>query len=226
MIENPIVDGAKLAPRDVQRTLDRIGDPDVTTPMVNERHCRFWMAAPDSDGYGRLYIQKKTRKAHRLVHAIYKGDPGEFEVVRHACNNRMCVEEAHIEGGTHKQNKEDSMRAGTHTKGIQINTAKLTERQAAQCIALDDEGASVKLIARKFGVTESTIHRVLNGTTWRHLGGKRRAPRPASKITDEQAKFCIENRDKMLQSEIARVLGISQQHVSDIQRGKKRKKAA
>ncbi|MFJ8687387.1 hypothetical protein [Micromonospora wenchangensis] len=54
-------------------------------------------------------------------------------------------------------------------RGERINTARLTEQQVRDIKARMFNGASNAVLAREFGVDESTIRRIRTGTNWRHV---------------------------------------------------------
>lgn len=85
--------------RDVQRFWSKVskGDP-----------CWWWHGYTDKDGYGIIthYVDAKkwTRKAHRIAYLLAHGqiDPGL--TIDHLCRNRRCVNPAHLELVSMKEN--------------------------------------------------------------------------------------------------------------------------
>lgn len=80
---------------------------DDSNYTVTECGCWEWKKAHARGGYGREYqvsIDKKTKylKPHRF--SYYKAT-GEYpELIRHKCDNRLCVNPDHLESGSHEQN--------------------------------------------------------------------------------------------------------------------------
>lgn len=80
--------------------------------------CWPWLGGTDSWGYGKLGTGSHISSAHRLSYVLAKGPIPEGMVVRHSCHNPLCVNPAHLSVGTHKDNKQDSVKAGRHFKPI------------------------------------------------------------------------------------------------------------
>lgn len=112
--------------------------------------------------------------------------PGEDEpeVVCHNCptgDNPLCVNPAHLFGGTVADNNRDMVAKGRHWHGpnwtpgydgalqrysTESTTAKLTEADARVIRGLAEMGYPITDIAAKFGVARRTIYDVLKGRTW------------------------------------------------------------
>lgn len=72
---------------------------------MNPHHCWEWQNATSHNGYGVTGYQGKQWKVHRLV---YFAETGELpEVVRHTCDNPLCVRPNHLRGGTTADNVAD-----------------------------------------------------------------------------------------------------------------------
>ena len=70
-----------------------------------ETGCHVWLKARQTRGYGVVWFQGKVRLAHRVAWFHHYGEwPIEGMVLDHACNNRGCVNVAHLREMTNGDN--------------------------------------------------------------------------------------------------------------------------
>lgn len=133
----------------------------------NQPHCWIWHGGKDQDGYGLLTHGKRTQRAARIMWELTFGaiptEPKMF--VCHRCDNPACVNPAHLFLGTGKDNSDDMMRkgrwAGSPTTKLSLATAKLIR---SECSGSHGE---LRVIAKRYNVSVSTIHSIIKGRTWR-----------------------------------------------------------
>jgi hypothetical protein len=119
----------------------------------------------------------KRWKAHRFSWELHRGPVPDGLVVRHQCDNCLCVNPSHLELGTQKQNVHDGIRRGRRNAwGIQ----KLNPDDVRVIRAQAARGIPQKDIAKAFGVARNTVSQIVNRTTWAHLLDGFAAARQAS----------------------------------------------
>lgn len=72
--------------------------------------CWLWTASLDPDGYGMFTVGQrpdgrwKMDKAHRYAYMAFVGEIPEGKEIDHLCRVRSCVNPAHLETVTHREN--------------------------------------------------------------------------------------------------------------------------
>ena len=127
--------------------------------------CWLWMASK-REGYGKFKVDGKTMCAHRVSWILTNGAIPDGLLVRHKCRNQ-CVNPAHLELGTVKDNVGDRIRDGTNNNGEKHGMSKLTATQVLEIRRRAKEG-SVKL-AKEFGVCYQTISEIIHKKSWTHI---------------------------------------------------------
>jgi hypothetical protein len=90
--------------------------------------------------------------------------------VLHTCDNRLCVNPAHLFEGTPGDNAQDMKAKGRHLYGERNTEAKLTESQVKRIHRLYATGKfSTYNLADKFGVGQGTIWKILKRMRWAHV---------------------------------------------------------
>lgn len=146
--------------------------------------CWVWTGCLNSDGYGNIKVRGLADGAHVVGFVLQGGERQPGMSVRHRCDNRACVRDAHLVSGTHTDNMKDMMlrgraasgaRNGRHThpestrRGTRVPTAILTERDVMYIRTLYKCGVSQSALAREFGVKFMTVHAIVCGVNWKHL---------------------------------------------------------
>ena len=76
--------------------------------------CWEWDGCLCPLGYGKVSLDAKMWSAHRLFYTKFKGEIPKGMKILHSCDNRKCVNPAHLSIGTQQDNLEDMRRKGRH----------------------------------------------------------------------------------------------------------------
>lgn len=134
---------------------------------VNENGCHICTShATNSRGYPLVHKNKKSYSIHRMVYEQYKGEIPEGLVVRHTCDNRMCINPAHLVVGTQKENMRDMVERGRSCIGERNGRAKITEAAVRD---IRQSQLSVNELSEKYGIDSSTVRKIRRGKLWKHI---------------------------------------------------------
>lgn len=143
--------------------------------------CWLWTGKRMWQGYGMVW-DGRTRRAHRVAYELENGRIPAGMLVLHSCDNPPCVKPAHLFLGTQQDNMDDKVakgraatgdRNGAHThpetraRGERHWAARLTWESVRAMRAAAGAGESGASLARRFGISGSSIHRILTGQNWK-----------------------------------------------------------
>ena len=120
----------------------------VTTPGG----CMEFQGCIQSNGYSRITINHVTDYGHRHAYRLANGEIGEGLDVRHTCDNRPCINPAHLITGTRLQNMRDAVSRGRQAKGSRLPQTKISEESKAAITELAKAGVPYRVIAAQYGI--------------------------------------------------------------------------
>ena len=90
---------------------------EASTMPVTESGCLLWMRTPNTNGYGNLRVDGRTRSAHRFAWERVNGPIPEGMHLDHLCWVRSCCNVDHLRLVTHAQNHQNrgGARAGSRS---------------------------------------------------------------------------------------------------------------
>lgn len=130
--------------------------------------CWEWQGRRDSHGYGQFRLEGRIRKAHRVAYELFVGEIPKGMVLMHTCDNAACVRIDHLRPGTQEENMADRDQKGRTLKGVDVSSAKLTEKTAEEIRKRRSLG--YERLAVIYGVGVDAVKRVLRGKTWKQDG--------------------------------------------------------
>lgn len=128
--------------------------------------CWQWTSRADKDGYGILSVKDQNIRAHRFSYEHHIGPIPEGMVVCHHCDNPGCVNPEHLFCGTVKDNAQDALQKQRHYVGSKNGRSKLFDADVQD---IKDSNLSGPTLAKRYGVTRSTINKIKRGEGWQHL---------------------------------------------------------
>jgi hypothetical protein len=119
-----------------------------------------------SQGYGVRYDGKVAVLAHRDAWERTFGPLPPGACVLHSCDNRRCINAAHLFLGTRGDNARDRHAKGRDARGEDNGQARLT---VAQVKAIRADPRSQYVIAIAYGVSQQHVSDIKAGRRWAHV---------------------------------------------------------
>jgi len=144
--------------------------------------CWVWTANRNNKGYGLFRPGGTAPKelAHRLSYADAFGPIPQGGLILHSCDNRLCVNPAHLRVGTFKDNVADmderGRRVSNARRGAANPNTKMTERQIINIRRDYVAGVPIKTILTRYRITKAAMNDYVSGKSWRHILGKPGCP--------------------------------------------------
>lgn len=144
--------------------------------------CWLWNGSVDRWGYGQIIVgladlppvyAARTRaivqRAHRVAWFLSCGR-WPSQSLLHTCDTPRCVNPVHLYEGTNRDNMRDKLvrkrqRIGD-IRGELHPSHKLQQNQVAEIRALHATGGSYSTLAKRYGVSDSQIGRIVTGRGW------------------------------------------------------------
>lgn len=148
----------------------RVRSPNGTRRVGSRvlRQCR-------SNKFGHLAVslckegQVKSHNVHRLVAAMFLGDPPDGLQCCHNDGDPTNNAVDNLRWGTPGDNQADRIRHGTYQCGEQVASSKLTASQVACIKSMLQQGKNISELSRQFGVSRRSIRRIKQGEAWSHV---------------------------------------------------------
>lgn len=143
------------------------------TKVERSAGCWLWRGGRAGAGYGvfRLNHPRRMAYAHRLAleRKLGRRLVGREQAL-HSCDTPLCVNPEHLRVGTIGQNMADRSERGRTARGERHGTARLTETQVREIMALSAvPGLTQSKIAVRYGLSRTQVSNIVNGRAWQSI---------------------------------------------------------
>ncbi len=141
--------------------------------MINENNC--WDVlfpqigiSEDKYGYPRMWYSKNTRAIYKVSYSLFIREIGMADgiVIRHMCDNKLCINPDHLLEGTHQDNVADRVSRNRSAIGENNGRSKLTKDEV---MYIKHSPERQYILAKQFNVDRKVIYDIKNNITWKHI---------------------------------------------------------
>lgn len=157
-----------------KKKISRLGKGKEIVFHEDENGCHICTSHnPNHRGYPIItYLGRHLTVAHLMYERKIGKELPKGTLLRHTCDNRLCVNPDHLIPGTPQDNMQDKVNRGRVSRqfGETNPGAKLKEKQVLEIIE-DLKTMNCSEVGRKRGVPIRTVNDIKNGKKWGWLTG-------------------------------------------------------
>lgn len=126
----------------------------IVKKIIKKGNCLIWKGCTNTDGYPKITRNRDSNiKGHRYVYEQTKGEIPEGFVVRHTCDNILCLNPDHLIVGTMGDNMRDRRDRGRTDNHVNDSINE-------QIDALLSGGYSQMAIAKMLKVSQGHVSKI------------------------------------------------------------------
>lgn len=154
-----------------RRLFERVNKNGPFNKLLKSR-CWEWTGYVNAGGYGSMGYYGRRKGVHRVSWMLHHGVIPEGFQVHHKCDNRRCVNPAHLSVGTPAANTAAMIRRGrSKAPGLKHEKhprAKLTWDDVREIRRLYEAGEhSIRDLAGMWDISYAQTHRIVRYEQWR-----------------------------------------------------------
>jgi hypothetical protein len=124
----------------------------LSRTLTTAAGCMEYQGCVQSNGYSRATVNRVADYGHRHIYRLVNGEIPPGLDVRHTCDNRRCINPAHLVTGTRMENMQDAVARGRQAKGMRLPQTKITAFIEAEIVALAKANVKYADVAKLFGI--------------------------------------------------------------------------
>lgn len=153
--------------------VERLDDWTHPDPITG---CWWWSGTIGTGGHAQigLFVGARYRvtSAVKVNYVRFVGDVPRGMVVRHKCDQALCVNPDHLEIGTQRDNVQDMLDRGRHRPGRgerNVHSVLNDDAIRAMRVLWATGQFNFSQLGRAFRVNYKTVGRVVSGEGWSHV---------------------------------------------------------
>lgn len=117
-----------------------------------------------------MYYDGKIRSQHRVAYALAHGLDVETMggVILHLCDNKACMNVAHLQLGTHQDNMDNRNTKMRQVHGVNVNTCKLTEEDVL-FIRANYSRETSRSLRETYQINTGMLSKIILRHIWKHI---------------------------------------------------------
>jgi len=134
--------------------------------VIDKKGCFICISHSPTQDRPQIWINGKMRMMSRFIWEECFGVIPKGLSVLHKCDNTRCISPLHFFLGTQTENIKDRDKKNRQAKGENCGSSKLTKRKVLYIRSLK---LSSRKLAKRFGVSKTTILLIKNRISWKYL---------------------------------------------------------
>ena len=129
--------------------------------------CWEWTGSVNDKGYGLIYVEGKSKRAHRITYQLFKSEIPKGLFICHHCDNPGCVNPEHLFVGTQKDNMQDCIRKGRFVRPTKNGKPSNQNTNKTHCIRghpFDKENTHIRPSGHR---TCRACDRIFSSSEWK-----------------------------------------------------------
>lgn len=132
--------------------------------IVTEQNCHECTShTTNGKGYPIVVRNHKFTTIVRFLYQQKYGTLSSTTILRHTCDNKKCINVAHITTGTIIDNIKDRVQRNRCARGEKHGSAKLTEKEVND---IRQSKESLQILSERYGVTKGMVSHIRTRRCW------------------------------------------------------------
>ena len=145
----------------------KIGNRKPIQYYINENNCHICISHfINHKGYPTINDKGYLQTIPRYLYILKYGNVPDNIVIRHKCDNPLCINLEHLESGTARDNVNDKVIRGRQPYGENSSLSKLSEKQVKEIL---NSKLKQKELSKIYNVSQATISLIRTGKRWKYL---------------------------------------------------------